>query len=159
MPRILPLIVAALLVVAPAGVSANALGFFGFGPRVGVSVDPNQIVLGGQGQFGDLLPQTRLVFPVLEIGLGDNVTLLTLAADLLWRPGKDYSGWTPYLGADFAVNLESPKNGEDRTEFGLMGVLGGERVVGSDDRFGLELKFGIIESPSAKLLVHWTFSN
>lgn len=149
------LIVSLLVLILPAASSAGP-GLHGIGPRVGVSFGPNQFVFGGHGDFGDLFPQTRWVLPVVEVGLGDGETWVTVGTDLLFHPDTEYGGWTPYVGGELAFQFASA-GGEDLTELGLLGVVGASRPVAETNRFGLELKFGIIDSPNARLLAVWTF--
>jgi hypothetical protein len=40
-----------------------------------------------------------------------------------------------------------------------MGVFGVEKGIGADNRFGVELKFQIVDSPDLKLVAHWTFGH
>ena len=156
------LIIAALL--APplaAGVAGPATagpGVHGFGPRVGVGFGPNQFVVGGHADFGDLFPQARWILPLVEVGLGDGETWITVATDLVFHPDTNHGGWTPYVGGELAFQFTS-REGDDLTELGLLGVLGADRSAGETNRFGLELKFGIIDSPNARLMAVWTFAN
>jgi hypothetical protein len=135
------------------------LGFRGFGPRIGVSIDPNQIVVGGHGDFGDLFPQTAWLFPVVEIGLGDNVTVVSLGTDLLIRARETFGVWNPYAGGELAFVLTTAGGADAVTDLGLSGVVGVAKLVNESGRFAGEVKFGIIDSPTVKFLVRWTFVN
>jgi hypothetical protein len=148
---------------AAAAVSAEAreqaLGLRGFGPRVGVSLDPNQIVLGGHGDFGDLFPQTTWLLPVLEVGLGDNVTVVSLGTDLLIRGRDRTEAWNPYGGGELALLFTSTDGGRDNSDLGLSGVLGLEKGISRSHRFATEIKFSVIDAPNVKLTAIWTFAN
>lgn len=132
---------------------------FGFGPRVGVSLTPHQFVVGGQAHFEDLLPGARLVVPVVEVGLGDNETLLALGGQLTAPVLEAVNGWQPQVGGELTLQRLFPKHGVADSQLGLMGLLAIERTVDSGDRFGIELKFEIIDTPAVKLLTTWTFGS
>ena len=155
-------VVAAVLTAVGAGAveaREQALGLRGFGPRIGVSLDPNQIVIGGHGDFGDLFPQTTWLLPVLEVGLGDNVTIVSLGTDLLIRSRDRTGDWNPYGGGELALLFTSTDGGADCSDLGLSGVVGLEKEISGSHRFATELKFSVIDAPSVKLTAIWTFAN
>jgi len=163
-----PVVLAALLLTllaVPAGAAEVAvtqdrsLGIQGYGPRIGVSIDPNQLVLGGHVDMGDPFPQTAWLFPVLELGLGDNTTVLSLGSDLLFRVRETFGVWNPYGGAEIAFLLTDPSGGDVATDIGLSLVGGVAKELAPSGRFAGEVKFGIIDSPTVKFLVRWTFGN
>lgn len=148
---------AAPFAASPAHAEDRDMGLKGVGPRVGVSFDPNQFVFGGHADLGDVFPQTALLFPVVEVGLGDNVTLVSLGTDLLFRFREQFGPWNPYAGGELAMIFADAEGGGDDTELGLSGVVGVEKGIGNSNRFAAELKFEVIDSPSVKITVGWTF--
>ena len=74
----------------------------GVGPRVGFSSDPEQLVIGGQMVFGEVAPSVTFD-PSVEIGVGDNRTLLGINFDMhagrAWRyPSRtSRDGWHTHL--------------------------------------------------------------
>src|SRR5580765_4164778 len=69
----------------------------GIGPRVGFSVDPDQLVLGGQMIVGEIAP--KLTFdPSLELGFGDDVTTFAANFDLHYHFDIENVTWQPYAG-------------------------------------------------------------
>ena len=104
------------LVSAPAARAQDReVRFHGLGPRVGLSITPNQFVFGGHADFGDPLPHTNLLLPVIEIGVGDNLTTTSIGSDLLFRFSDRWGVWTPYLGGEAALIITSLSNSRGGT--------------------------------------------
>lgn len=137
--------------------------FHGLGPRVGLSITPNQFVFGGHADFGDPLPHTNLLLPVIEIGVGDNLTTTSIGSDLLFRFSDRWGVWTPYLGGEAALiitSLSNSKGGDNsNADLGLSGIFGVEKVIGDSNRFAAELKFEIVNAPNVKLMAIWAFGH
>jgi hypothetical protein len=157
------LIAAALAVVmGPALALADPytdVGFRGWGPRVGLSVRPDQIHFGAHIDFGNFAEHIRFQ-PNLELGIGDNVKLFTLNAEAAYRFSSRWDVWTPYLGGGVGANIKSFDNGnhnESQTDLGV-NLLGGiEKGLSNGDRFFIEGKFSLNDVPDAKVTVGWTF--
>ena len=132
---------------------------FGFGPRVGVSLNPHQFTVGGQAHFDHILPGARLVMPVVEVGLGDNQTILGLGGQLTAPVFQPFDGWQTQIGGELTLQRVFPDRGPADSMLGLMGVVNLERLLDNGDRFGLELKFEIIDTPGVKVLTTWTFGS
>ena len=64
---------ALIVLVIPAATLAADIGYRGFGPRVGVSSDPDQVVGGIHFDFGEFAKNVRLQ-PSVEVGFGDDTT-------------------------------------------------------------------------------------
>lgn len=154
----LSIVVLSLVLTSPALASADRdTGLRGIGPRVGVSLEPNQFVFGAHADLGDPLEQTSLFFPVVEIGLGDDLTVVSVGTDVLYRFRERFGVWNPYAGGELAFVFLDADKGSNDTELGLSGVLGVEKGIGDSNRFATELKFEIIDAPNVKLQVMWTF--
>lgn len=141
--------------------AAFAAGTFStFGPRVGFSTGPDQIVFGGQLQMMDVAPDIDLV-PSLDFGFGDNTTTVSINGDLHYRFQLSGSKWSPYAGAGIGVHFYSFDHGnfEDNsvTRAGGSVVLGADVPTQSGNRFFSELKLGLGDSPDLKFLVGWNF--
>jgi hypothetical protein len=120
------------------------------GIRGGISVDPDQFYFGGHFETSPLID--HLYFrPNLEIGLGDDVTLLAANMEFVYK-FKPKREWTLYAGAGPALNISSfDNNTETDTGFNFL--------VGAEQRRGLffEFKIGVIDSPNAKFGVGYTW--
>jgi len=151
------------LILAAAGVQAgdNDVGFRGWGPRVGLTVDPDQVHFGAHLDFGNFAQRVRFQ-PNFELGFGDDITLAALNFEAAYRFRSNWAIWTPYLGGGLGLNFYSWDDGhnlgdDSDTKVGL-NILGGvERGLASGDRFFVELKLGIGDSPDFKFTVGWTF--
>jgi hypothetical protein len=136
---------AALLLTAE---PARAQG--GFGVRTGVSVDPDQFYFGAHVDAGPLV-KSLWFRPSIEVGVGDDVTLIALNAELAyWFPSK--SSWRLYVGGGPALNIYDHDSGSD-TEAGLNFMLG----VAHRGGFFVEVKVGAFDSPNLKFGFGYTF--
>ena len=144
---------------AALGSPASDVGFRGWGPRVGVSLDPDQVHFGVHVDYGHFAEHIRFQ-PNLELGFGDNVKLFTLNAEAAYRFSEQWDVWSPYLGGGVGANFKSFEHGHDnttQTDVGL-NLLGGiERGLSNGDRFFIEGKFSLNDVPDAKIAVGWTF--
>ncbi len=144
--------------LALAGPDAE-VGFRGWGPRVGLSINPDQVHFGAHVDFGQFANHVRFQ-PNLELGLGDHVKLLTLNAEAAYRFSTKWDVWSPYLGGGLGANIKSYDNGKNNASHTDLGVnlLGGiERGLSSGDRFFVESKFSLNDVPDVKVTVGWTF--
>jgi opacity protein-like surface antigen len=151
----------ALAALVPAAALAQSPVVTGIGPRVGVSIDPDQIVFGGQVYVGEIAPDLTLE-PNLEIGIGDDLTVVAANFDLLYHFSIQGSAWRPYAGGGVGVNFISwdapaPLRDDSETEVGLNLILGAGAPTRSGNRFFTELRFGVGDIPELKLMVGWNF--
>ena len=147
--QFLPFVFVMVASVAPAAAQ-------GLGVRAGVSIDPDQVYIGGHYETDALVD--RLHFrPNVEAGIGDDLTLLSLNFEFAYKfPSRH--GWRLYAGGGPAVNFYSRDNGRDNgrdssSEAGLNILLGVERSSG----LFFEFKIGALDSPNLKFGVGWTF--
>jgi hypothetical protein len=94
----------------------------------------------------------RLHFrPNIEVGFGDNVTLIALNFEFVYR-FQSRRPWHIYAGAGPAVNLYN-FDGGDNTEAGF------NILFGAENRRGLffEMKVGVSQSPDLKFGVGYAF--
>jgi hypothetical protein len=140
--------------------TVNKPGLLGWGPRIGISVDPDQFFFGGQADYGYFLKTIRLQ-PNFEIGFGDSATLVAINFDAAFRPIQTESSWMPYLGGGISVNFYSGEkyygSNEIDTKGGISAIAGIGREWSNGRRFFLEFKLGIIKSPDIKILVGGSF--
>jgi hypothetical protein len=160
--RIVLLAVALAVALGPAVALAGPdtdVGFRGWGPRLGVSINPDQFHFGAHLDFGNFARHVRFQ-PNVELGFGDNVKLLTLNAEAAYRFSSNWDVWTPYLGGGIGANVASVDFGGTTTSNTNLGVnvLGGiERGLSNGDRFFIEGKFSLNDAPDAKVTIGWTF--
>jgi hypothetical protein len=135
-----------------------------YGVRTGFSTNPDQLVLGGQMSIGEVAP--NLTFdPNLELGFGDNVTLIAFNLDMHYHFDLQGSTWRPYVGAGAGINwfqfdLPAPFADDSETKVAGSLILGVGVPTQSGNRFFSELKVGLGDwTPDMKLLVGWNFQH
>jgi opacity protein-like surface antigen len=160
-----------VLVALPllAGEARAEVGFQGWGPRIGISDDPDQVVVGAHFDLGEFAQHVRFQ-PSVDFGFGDDITTFTGNAMVgYYFPVKGQV--TPYAGGQVtaAVFHHDEWNGEDHhndewageddtnTEIGGAIVGGIEARLKGGTRFLVELQIGLGDVPDVKLLAGWTF--
>lgn len=134
-----------------------------FGFRAGFSSSPDQLVLGGQMSVGEVAP--NLTFdPNLDLGFGDNVTILAFNLDMHYHFDMVNSAWRPYLGGGAGIHhiqVDLPPGVGDDSFTRVAGsfILGAGVPTRSGSRFFTELKIGLGDSATSdlKMLVGWNF--
>lgn len=153
------------LLCSPAAIGGQrSAGYHGMGPRLGLTINPDQFHFGGHIDFGDLA-ENLMILPNLEIGIGDHVTTVAPTFELDYRFRPDWGVWTPYLGGGIGPIFYSWKNDwNDRhnsssTELGLyiQAGIGKGSSRSESGHFFLEGKLGLADAPDAKFTVGWTF--
>lgn len=147
--------------ISPAGEPAADTSTKGWGPRVGLGSDPDQLILGVHWDVGLLTPHLRLV-PNLELGLGDDHTILSTTVPLHYVFREVDASFFPYVGGGLTlgfVNHDPPGGGddEDDLEAALRAIGGMEWRLSGQTNFFTEanLEFGDIHD--LQLLAGWTF--
>lgn len=133
-------------------------GFRGIGPRVGMTVNPDQFHFGGHIDFGDLA-DNLMMLPNLEVGVGDNATTIAPSFEVDYRFRSDWGVWTPYLGGGIGPVFYSLKHGDNVSKLGVymqFGVGKGSSQSKSG-HFFVEGKLGLGDAPDFKATVGWTF--
>jgi len=124
------------------------------GVRVGVSIDPDQFYFGGHVESGPIYEDLRFR-PNIEIGFGDNRTIVGLNGEFVW-PFPVQRGGTIYAGLGPAINIISFDNNvmsDTNVEPGLNFLVGFE----FDEGYFAELKVGAIDSPDVKFGFGYTW--
>lgn len=128
-----------------------------WGPRVGLSSDPDQIIGGVHFDAGYLARDVR-VRPSVQMGLGDDLFTLTGAGAVHYEFGSMGGDWRPYAGGELALIYWDHDNGADDTELGISAAGGIERTLSSGSVLQLELRIGIMEEvPDLQFHVGWAF--
>jgi len=124
--------------------------------RAGVSIDPDQVFIGGHYETAELVDRVHFR-PGVDAGLGDDVTHIGLNFEFAYKFPKRH-GWGLYAGAGPAINIYSHDsngrgNGDSSTDAGLNVFVGVEQYSG----LFFEFKIGAIDSPNLKFAVGWSF--
>jgi len=123
----------------------------GPGVQVGVSAQPNQFYVGAHYVTAPIVEQAWFR-PNLEVGVGHAQTFVTLNFDFVDRLPLKGTPWKLYFGGGPALNIDR-HNGTTDSGGGLNIVLG---VVHPKGLF-TEIKVGLVDSPSFKFGVGYTF--
>jgi hypothetical protein len=146
-------LVGAMVIATPA--PAMAQFGSGFGVRAGVSADPDQFHFGAHYDTGPLFE--RLSFrPNVELGVGDNVTTVTVNFEFAYWIPIPRRPWAVYVGGGPALNVfrsDDAHGGNTDTEPGFNLLIG----LGHRRGFFAEAKLGLIDSPEAKFTVGYTW--
>lgn len=146
--------------------TASRTGYQGFGPVLGVGVNPDQVHLGLRFHLGEISSRLDLR-PSFEVGVGDGRTRGSFLVDALYRFRRQWDVWQPYLGGGLSlavVSRELPAAAhpyvdgtQTEAEPGLNLIGGVAKAVGDGDLFQAELRLGIGEAPDLGLSVAWLF--
>ena len=135
-----------------------------YGLHAGFSTSPDQLVLGGQMSIGEVAP--HLTFdPNIDLGFGDNVTIIDFNLDMHYHFNVTGTTWRPYIGGGAGINFIQvdlpPGISADNSFTRVAGslILGAGVPTQSGSRFFTELKVGLGDSstPDLKMLVGWNF--
>jgi len=145
MKRLTLLVLTAMLIAGTAQAAQ-------YGMRAGMSLSPDQFVVGGQADLGTGIGATRLV-PNVELGFGNDLTMVALNGDLIY----DFAETAWSLGGELGLNIADHSNGGSSTDLGLS-VLGNYRLgLASGKTLVLEAKLGLVDSADFKFTVGWNF--
>ena len=158
---LIALLLAFGLAQSPASADTSSdVGFRGWGPRLGLSDDPDQVHFGAHLDFGNFSQHVRFQ-PNVELGLSDNLSLLALNAEAAYRFSSHWDAWTPYLGGGLGLNVRNWDNdgrGDDSDSDVGVNALGGiDKGLSNGDRFFIELKVSLNDVPDLKATIGWTF--
>ena len=153
-----------LLVAAPAAAWAQSVS--AVGPRAGVSFGPDQFAFGGQLAITGIAPNWS-INPNIDLGLGDNLTLVSLNADAHYHvPLQDFE-WVPYFGFGLGLNFweadvqtlpGQPSQSVSETGFGANLIGGFSLPATQNGQFFGEMRVGLgNEMPDFKLMAGWNF--
>ena len=147
--------VLALCVLASSAPAAAEMGFFGWGPRLGVAEDPDQILVGVHQDLGEFVENLRFQ-PSLDVGTGDDYTIVSAVVPVHYRIALDTA--TPYVGGGLLLqwlDRDAPRR-RGGSDFEITGLLAGgvEWRVGENDLF-LEIQLPGGKGHDAKVFLGW----
>ena len=138
---------------------AQNMGYYGIGPRVGVSSDPDQIIGGVHFNFGEFVPHLRFQ-PNVELGFGDDFTILSATAPVHYRFQVD-APVVPYAGGGLTLAFVKfdPDNGDSDTDFeiGAKAIGGVEWPLSGNNAFFVELNVGFGDIQDVQVMAGWMF--
>jgi hypothetical protein len=158
---------ALFILVLLAAPSANAqededIGFFGYGVRMGASINPDQFTVGGYVKLGKLTQMFHLR-PSVDLGFGGDVFTLIGNADAQIDFVDVRGLYKPFVGGGlgimyYDVQGDQPSFADDTdTEIGLNIYGGVERAFSSYRRGYAEVRVGIDDLPDFKVTLGFGF--
>lgn len=129
-----------------------------FGVRLGYTnwKSISQVHGGVHAYLGELWPNVEFT-PNVEIGLGDDIFIMTINGDVTYLFTEFVSHpWELYGGGSLSFNLVDPKVGDSETDLGLSGLVGTRYNFANDHKGMAEIRFGIMDSPHFKLTFGYT---
>ncbi len=116
----------------------------------------NQFHFGIHSDWGELAPDIALV-PGVEVGLGDDFTVVTFNGDLIYRSAELVSRpWEMYGGGSLSFNVVDGPVGGTGTDLGLSGLLGLSRQLDNGHTALGEIRLGLVDSPDFKLTLGYS---
>ncbi len=141
-------LIAAGTAVVLALMAAPAAAQVSFGPRAGLSGNPDQFFVGGHVESADL--GHKVTFrPNVEAGFGSDLTLITVNLELVHWMSLKNSRWQAYAGGGAGTNFWITD--VEKTMYGALNIVFG---VQHDQGLFAEMKVGI--EPSVKLTVGYS---
>jgi hypothetical protein len=137
-----------------------------YGPHIGLSADPDQLVIGVFAELAEFTPDLALR-PSADVGFGDNVLTLILNADVQYAiPAQNFPAM-PYVGMGLGLAYYDFKDldpgvpsgaghgriDDTETEIGLNLLVGIEKELAGYKSARAEIRFGIDELPDFKFMV------
>ncbi len=116
----------------------------------------NQFHFGIHSDWGELMPNIALV-PGVELGLGDDFTVVTFNGDVVYRSAELVSRpWEMYGGGSISFNIVDGPGGGAHTDLGLSGLAGVTKHLDNGHTALAEIRLGIMDSPDFKLTVGYS---
>jgi hypothetical protein len=150
----------ALASVATAAPDAGS-GVRGWGPRIGLAADPDQVLVGFHVDAGRISPRVRFQ-PDVEMGVGDDVFVLGFTAPVHYRfPAS--GDLKPYAGGGVTVGYWDIDRGrddgydDDDVEFAIDLIGGLEWIRRGGDLFFLEFDLLAGDLHDFQFVAGWTF--
>ena len=147
------LALAVFVLTLPGMAAAGALSVAGIGPRVGLGINPDQFIVGGQVVMDRVAEAVNLAASI-DAGFGDHVTDFAFNADMQIRlPRLPKSNVTLYGLAGPTIVYYDPEFGDGDTELGFS-IGGGLKIpMGGGSSYNLEARGGLGDIPDFKLLL------
>ena len=152
MTKQLFLVAAAVAALLGTSTPASAQGM-GLGVRAGASVDPDQFYFGGHVETPAIVNRLHLR-PNLEIGFGDDATLIAVNIEAIYKYPLRQSPWVVYGGGGPAINYYNFDNDAGSDTRGGLNFVGG---LEHDRGLFFEVKVGAWGSPDLKFGVGYNF--
>ena len=154
----LALLVLPALWALPAAAGGN---YEGWGVRGGLADSPDQVVVGAHWVFEEIAPNLRFM-PNIELGDGDDHTILALAAPFHYMFRNADTAFTPYAGGGVVLawideDRPPPFGDDDDFEIAIRGTGGLEWQLKKRRRFFVEVSLIGGDVHDVQAMAGWTF--
>jgi hypothetical protein len=122
------------------------------GVQAGMLLDPDQFFFGGHIETAPLIDRLRFR-PGVDIGLGDDTTLVAGNFDFTYTFPNGRSGWNLFAGGGPSINWYDYDDGGSNTDGGFNFLVGARQNSG----LSFEFRVGMAGSPDLKFGVGYTF--
>lgn len=129
---------------------SSALAGAALGPRIGYDFDTDNLVLGAEADLGRVFQNFNFT-PSLDFELGDNSVTVLNADFRLYLFNLPETGLRFYGSVGPSLVFDSQGEGGDNTEIGLSLVAGTKIPMKRENRYNLEVRFGVGDVPDLKL--------
>jgi hypothetical protein len=146
--RLRALVLAATLFAASSATAA------GFGPRLGLTGDPDQVHMGFHVDAARMAPNLGFM-PSFEVGVGNDLTLFSANFDFKYA-FRTRTAWRPYMGGGPALHFVRFDSNTEDTAVGFA-FFGGMQSGTRSGAFFTEMRLGMVDSPDFKFTVGWLF--
>ena len=150
------ILVALVLFALPAWAETESdIGWVGWGLRVGLADDPDQVVGGIQFNLGTFTRQIRFQ-PDFQVGFGDDAKTYFFTVPAYYRFRTDQH-FTPYAGGGPTFGWFDPDKRSSDFEAGLKATGGLEWPTKSGGAFFVELSLGFGDVHDVSMVAAWNF--
>ena len=151
----LAIIRGSLIAAVTVAVSVSTVSASDFGPRFGVTINPDQIHAGMQFHAAQITPQLAFI-PGFDVGAGDNAIGIAGNMDFkyVFTPGPRH--WRPYLGAGPGIFFLDTDGQQSQTDVGV-NFFGGMQTPTRSGLFFAEMRLGLVAEPDVKFTAGWMF--
>jgi hypothetical protein len=127
------------------------------GLRVGLSLGPEQMVVGAQTIALNFVQIFRFA-PSIDMGFGDDRTVFAANLDV---QAELIDNWF-YLGAGPTLVVDQPRveteeDREDELEVGFAVISGLYLPIGSKRKYNLEIRYDLSQDPDFKVMIGYLF--
>jgi hypothetical protein len=146
---------AAIAFISLVAIGASSAAASGFGPRFGVTIDPDQVHAGLQFHAARITPHWSFV-PGFDVGVGDDAIGVSGNFDFKYVFGQGPARWRPFLGGGPGIFFLDEDGDDSETDAGV-NFLGGMQTPTRSGLFFAEMRLGLIQEPDVKFTVGWMF--
>jgi hypothetical protein len=158
--RIFGAMALALLLAASTAAADEGVGLVGTGARAGFRLDPNQLVLGGHLDLGDIVTNLRAM-PNATIGFGDDATIVSIDPEVhyCFRDNPISPGTWFYAGGGLDFLFWNPDDAGEKSVNRVGASLTGGISHSLSDSQSLmaEIRIVLVENSFVEIVGAWNF--